>query len=79
VIFLGMSGWESTARFASNFLAPRTIMGYVPQCLGRLTHISSYVPWRPGLTEEHKDPSYVSRSADVHMLYTSIFKPRNIF
>jgi hypothetical protein len=47
--------------------------------LVRPTHISLYIPRGNGLTEEHKDPPYVPRPADVHKLCTSVFKLRNVF
>jgi hypothetical protein len=30
-------------------------------------------------TEEYKDTFYVPQSTDVHNLYISVFKPRNVF
>jgi hypothetical protein len=52
---------------------------YVPQLLGLLMDISPYVPRESGLIEEHKNTPYVPQSANVHKLYTSIFKPSYIF
>jgi hypothetical protein len=60
---------------------PRNIMTHLMflSFLGWLMDISPYVPRESGLIEEYKNTPYVPQSANVHKLYTSIFKPSYIF